>query len=508
MHAQISFLVSNTAMTWIPRSFVWRVTMSAVHKDPTIHVTAWTNSSDHDVYHLGLADLVEQEGTLSLIHIPLDLYPSLLQPILKILLPPSRDPYYRRRSSSSTSVNNEECHPHHHHGSFLNISVTPIECSIVCDAAWAESVFRPALARLSRDQSRTVAISGDTYAVLNVYGTGMDAGSRVADLTSPLALAGIPIFFITTYYSDYILVPVKARQAVVKALLAQGFVFSGEDHSQLISSPSASIHHHPPLTTTPTPPSTIDDLQHRTFTLLRNRNVTPLIHPGLTLVQCTGASSNPTTSTNGTTTSISSSRHHHHTSSTSSSSRTGGRRPSAPPSWVDTVDARLYTALVAALAAQPRFLSVTLAHEDPPSLLMDRALLPVFGGAVMAGTAAAVDEDYYYVEYDEHGSPGGGDGVPSGGGSAGSGGLVPIFLDLADLPFEATGIVSGVAGRLVREMRGEGVGGGGGGGGMGCELSYLSTARSGAVILSAEQAAKAMGVLEPVLKREDGGVKG
>ncbi|KAL2266477.1 hypothetical protein VTJ83DRAFT_5829 [Remersonia thermophila] len=457
------------------------------------------------------------EGTLSLIHIPLDLYPSLLQPILKILLPPSRDPYHRRRSSSSASIANEEHPPQNHHGGFLNISVTPIECSIVCDAAWAETVFRPALARLPRDQSRMVAISGDTYAVLNVYGTGMDAGSRVADLTSPLALAGIPIFFITTYYSDYILVPVKARQAVVKALLAQGFVFSGEDHSQLISSPSASFHNLPlaagnPQPPAPAPPSSIDDLQRRTFALLRRRRVTPLIHPGLTLVQCTGASADPTASANGAE-ALSGGRHHphhqhRHSSSTSSFGR-AGRRPSAP-SWVDTVDARLYAALVAALAAQPRFLSVTLAHEDPPSLLMDRALLPLFGGAVMAGTAAAaLDDEYYYVDYTESGSPGVGYGGPSGGGGGGgsssssnsssSGGLVPIFLDLTDLPFEATGIVSGVAGRLVREMRGEEEDVGA----MGCELSYLSTARSGAVILSAEQAAKAMEALELVLKREE-----
>jgi hypothetical protein len=121
----------------------------------------------------------------------LDLYSNLLQPILKVLLPPSQDP---------TSLNGLEALTiqNHSHG-FLNISVTPIECSIVCNSAWAESVFEPAIKRLAKDQAKTVAISKDTYAALSVYGTGMDAGSRVADLTSPLALANIPIFFITTY---------------------------------------------------------------------------------------------------------------------------------------------------------------------------------------------------------------------------------------------------------------------------------------------------------------------
>jgi hypothetical protein len=86
----------------------------------------------------------------------------------------------------------------HQHG-FFNISVTPIECSIVCHSAWAKSVFEPAIERLPKDQAKSVAISKDTYAALSVYGAGVDAGSRVADMTSPLALAGIPIFFITTY---------------------------------------------------------------------------------------------------------------------------------------------------------------------------------------------------------------------------------------------------------------------------------------------------------------------
>ena len=106
-----------------------------------------------------------------------------------------------------------------------------------------------------------------------------------------------------------------------------------------------------------------------------------------------------------------------------------------------------------------------LAAEDPPSLLLDRSLLPYFGASLAGDT----DDE-----------------------------LVPIFLDLAPLPFEATGIVSGVAGRLAEVLKGEsGNGGGGGGGGGGesvsggaggggkgdsavSELSYLSTARAGA----------------------------
>lgn len=75
--------------------------------------------------------------------------------------------------------------------------------------------------------------------------------------------------------------------------------------------------------------------------------------------------------------------------------------------------------------------------------------------------------------------------------------LVPIFLDLADLPFEATGIVSGVAGRLVRQM---GVSRPGTGRAEEAELSYLSTARAGAVMLGRDLVEGALGVLRPLLE--------
>jgi hypothetical protein len=110
-----------------------------------------------------------------------------------VLLPPSRDP--TQSAADGLTIDTRK------HG-FLNISVTPIECSIVCNSAWAKSVFEPAIQRLPADQAKTVAISKDTYAVFSVSGAGVDAGSRVADLTSPLALANIPIFFITTYCMD------------------------------------------------------------------------------------------------------------------------------------------------------------------------------------------------------------------------------------------------------------------------------------------------------------------
>lgn len=320
----------------------------------------------------------------------------------------------------------------------------------------------------------------------------MDAGSRVVDLTCPLALAGIPIFFITTYYSDFILVPTKDRKLVVETLRAKGgFVFVDDEESYEYGSRRGSVtmtsgmglggySHHTrggssgsgggfsgmmtPVTmpTTP-PPSDAGELQLKTFETLKRRNVVPFVEQGLRLVHCSGREK---TSIHGGGGGEGGRGHgHSHSNSITGSGENGGdangggyhrRRRN---SWIDTVDTKLYTSIISALVSQPRFLSVTLAQDDPPSLLLDKALVDLFGDSLVGPT---------------------------------EGTLVPIFLDLVNLPFEATGIVSGVAGRLVQDMSMT----------ESAELSYLSTARAGAVILSCEQAVTALGILEPLLKKQ------
>lgn len=260
------------------------------------------------------------------------------------------------------------------------------------------------------------------------------------ELTSPLALAGIPIFFISTYYSDFILVPRKERDNVVKALLARGFELSESQTGQFVTArPRTSSRSTTPPPKSP-PPSNLAELQTRAFNTLRKRNVLPKVLPDLELVQCSGKEIAPVTD------------------EVYSAARPKNGKHA--PTWIDNIDTRLYTCIISALVSQPRFLSLTLAQEDPPSLLLDRNLLDLFGDTLVGDTEGC---------------------------------HIPIFLDLESLPLEVTGIVCGVAGRLVEEMRM----------GESSELSYLSTARAGAVILPDELSKRAVGVLEELLKVEE-----
>lgn len=78
---------------------------------------------------------------------------------------------------------------------FLNVSVTSIECSIVCGKDVAKDLFRPAIDRAvllpGANGDRYASISAEDFVVISVEGAGMEAGQRVLELTSPLALAGM-----------------------------------------------------------------------------------------------------------------------------------------------------------------------------------------------------------------------------------------------------------------------------------------------------------------------------
>ena len=111
--------------------------------------------------------------------------------------------------------------------------------------------------------------------------------------------------------------------------------------------------------------------------------------------------------------------------------------------------------LTKCLIYQPKFLSVTLTRDESAGLLLERHLLPNFdldgSDSVLLGST----EDY----------------------------LIPIVLNLESLPIEASGIVCGVAGRLVeRPLRP-------------IEMTYLSTAKAGTVMVDESDLDSAMQAL-------------
>ncbi|KAF2269328.1 hypothetical protein CC78DRAFT_277595 [Lojkania enalia] len=374
---------------------------------------------------------------LALIHIPLHLYANFLQAILQLLLPnESRNSALNNgngNGNGNAAVRPPKGWPYEH--PFVNISITPIECSVVCSRTLARELFIPARDALNAAAKSQVSITSEDFVVMQVDGEGLDAGQRVLELTSPLALAGISIFFITTYFSDYILVPLRCRAQVVHALEERGFQF--EDQTSSYINPGHHSRKHSSTSSfevtapgTP-PPATVSELQTRTFATLKRRNIVPTVDAGLRLVQCAGR------------------RDGYRTNGMSQSSNRN--------SMTSAADDALHLGLVKCLISPPypRFLSLTLTDTEAASLLIDHMLLPNFTQDILLGSK----DDY----------------------------LIPITLDLRELPMESTGIVCGVAGRLVGGTAGQLE--------SAVEMSYLSTARAGTVMVGEQQLNRALGAL-------------
>lgn len=96
---------------------------------------------------------------------------------------------------------------------FLSITRTREEVTIIC----SEDVNVPAAARDSG------------WHCMRVAGTsGLDEPGVLASVVSPLASAGLSVFAVATYDTDYLLV--ADPQAATTALTAAGHQVHGEDH--------------------------------------------------------------------------------------------------------------------------------------------------------------------------------------------------------------------------------------------------------------------------------------
>jgi hypothetical protein len=127
---------------------------------------------------------------LALIHIPLHLYRNFLQSILQLVLPNATRNSYQNGNADG-AVQPPKGWPCEH--PFVNISITPVECSIVCSRKLASELFVPVLNALDPQSKDQVNITSDDFVVMQVDGEGLDAGQRVLELTSPLALAGMSV---------------------------------------------------------------------------------------------------------------------------------------------------------------------------------------------------------------------------------------------------------------------------------------------------------------------------
>ena len=228
-----------------------------------------------------------------------------------------------------------------------------------------------------------------------------------------------------------------------------------------------------PPSSTP-PAKDIPELQSRTFTKLKQKNISPATDRSLRLIGCAGSRENsPTNDSQLRDDLLQVLLATCPSSSTSSSTKTAG------------LGLKLPVAAIGAPDFSTRFLSLTLTSNEPISVLLEASLAEHLTKSLMGGQE---ESDI----------------------------LIPIVLDLRDLPMHATGIVCGVAGRLaqgtslhhspaslVEETEHLQISPqtsvANGHQEQAIEISFLSTARAGAVILKADELDRAIRALEEVV---------
>lgn len=123
-------------------------------------------------------------------HIPLELYPYFFKSVLSLI--------FDETEALETQVEEDVIHKA---PAFMNVSITPVELSIICPRRLVDKHFLPVMDQLGQLdlslQSRFV-VSDHEYIAMQVVGDGLEAGKRVVELTSPLALAGMYVHSIPT----------------------------------------------------------------------------------------------------------------------------------------------------------------------------------------------------------------------------------------------------------------------------------------------------------------------
>ena len=335
------------------------------------------------------------DPSLSLIHVPLHVYPHFVHSLLTIL----------RQSPE-----------------FFNLSFTPTSISIICPQHVAKSLFVPIIANL-RDVGATIEDGG--FLCMQIDGEGICDGTRLLEITQPLAKAGVSILFITTYFSDYVLVAAKEIKKVRKVLLASGFAFEDLSQSYISASKTASPMLPSPAAS-PAPTRNFDDHLNFQFDedVLESSVGSLASEHGVSTLQFLKQSKVPVTLSKETKLVMAGSRN----------------------DIFDHMEALTDLFLAKEL---PKFFSLTIAPETSPSLLLSSDLVPRFDSSKLLG-----------VESNQS--------------------LIPITLDLRGLSgrgLGGCGIICSVVDELMQRTKS---------GDDELIMSYLSTVVTGNVLIREE----------------------
>lgn len=319
-----------------------------------------------------------------------------------------------QNESKVTEINTAEDQDENY---FFHIAFTPIECTVICSSYIMNKLFKEPLKACESLGYDKVKLIEESFLSLHIDSDGsIDNSSQILKLTKPLSENNISLFFLSSHFSNIVLIPYQLKGKVISILAKHNFEFSDISNSYIVN--KADSDEESDDGDEKTKDTDTENLASNAFQLFKQSNIHPRINNKANLL-LTGARSGEVTNT------------------------------------------ILKTAKNIASGNIPEYFCITRTSINEVSLLLpkssrERSLMG-FNSKNLIGSIQDV--------------------------------IIPITVDLYKLPLDSTGIVAGLASKIINGVKSFQAD-------IPFEMNYLSMAQSAIVMVPKENLALVSTILD------------
>ncbi|OBA24485.1 hypothetical protein METBIDRAFT_37765 [Metschnikowia bicuspidata var. bicuspidata NRRL YB-4993] len=173
-----------------------------------------------------------------------------------------------------------------HH--FFHIAYTPSECTVILSTYLSSELFMKPLSVCKKLGYSDVILLEKSYLNLQVDSEGeFNNSAKILELTKPFSQHNISLFFLSTHFTNIVLIPYDLKDQVIEILTENDFVFSDVSNSYILSQNYSSLSKTYPKDTVVCP-ATSEVNRRDTMNILADTKITPRIHRKVKLL-LTGA---------------------------------------------------------------------------------------------------------------------------------------------------------------------------------------------------------------------------
>lgn len=171
-----------------------------------------------------------------------------------------------------------------HH--FFHIAYTPSECTVIFRTHANSGIFEEPLKVCQKLGYTDVVLLEKSYLNLQVDSEGeFNNSAKILELTKPLSQHNISLFFLSTHFTNIVLIPYDLKDKVIEILTEDNFIFSDISNSYILN---GEVPDSAENLQTETNESSDSDANMKTMKILADANITPKIHRKVKLL-LTGA---------------------------------------------------------------------------------------------------------------------------------------------------------------------------------------------------------------------------